>query len=294
VDVRRGADIDNPFGYFRHVLVRRVWELILECEDHRHQFVHLIPSRSSEPYKQMAKDPGGRRRMEIEEEFLELYPDELDCEDGCSTALYYVIQDLRAHKEQLVTDNTGLAYHRALREAWRGRLVGLEMEDLVQHGLIGLQEAIERFEQERGFTFGTYSPWWIKHHIRRAIDNGSLVRVPVHRQYRKAGRTYAPVISLDAKLGDGDERSYIEMLEDAGRESAQEQLITHYRVQELLKQVETLRPRDRDMLKMRFGLRPWSEPHTLQEVGERFNLTRERVRQVCMQSMFRLRMRMAS
>jgi RNA polymerase primary sigma factor len=282
----------EKFEYFRDYLVRRVWELITTCDAHWEQFQYIVPDQARDlPYKQMAADSGGRIRNIIEAEFLRLHPDALDCEDGCSAGLFHLIHELRRIKAELVWRNMGLAYTVAFRYMAAGAKIGLEQGDILQHAHMGLCEGVERFRPEFGHRFSTYGTWWIKHAVTRAITNGALVRLPVHQHTK--GKRPGAVVSLNAKLDpeSEDSRTFLDLLEDAGP-SVQEQLALRDDVLTAMRAVEGLNARDQQIIRMRFGIAPYKEPHTLSEIGEAFGLSRERIRQIEVKVLMRLRCRM--
>ena len=199
----------------------------------------------------------------------------------------------------------------------------LTLLDLVQEGNIGLMKAVDRFQYRRGFKFSTYATWWIRQAITRAIaDHSRTIRIPVHmvetlnrisRVNRSlvnemgreptpeelAQRTGVPArkvrlilessrkpLSLETPIGDDSELG--DFLEDKGAESPNDSLIS----QDLTTQVEralgTLSPKEKEILRLRFGIGEAGE-HTLEEVGRRFSVTRERIRQIETKALRKLR-----
>jgi len=208
----------------------------------------------------------------------------------------------------------------------------MSLADLIQEGNLGLMKAVERYDYKRGFRFSTYASWWIRHAISRALaDKGREIRLPVHMidaQHRlakarreltaKLGRapsspelaeaTQMPLdkiekmrswvldqsISLDRPVGDEDGRTLGEVLEDPDREevSPTEELEMEALTSELRALLRSLKPIEAEILRQRFGLDDDQEL-TLKEIGEKYNLSRERIRQLQEQALGKMRRALA-
>jgi RNA polymerase primary sigma factor len=232
-----------------------------------------------------------------------------------------LVQDGILAREQIIKANTRLVVSIAKR--YMGR--GVAFLDLIQEGNLGLMKAVEKYDVHKGFRFSTYATWWIRQTITRAIaDQARTIRLPVHindriRQIYKANRdleqhlgriptaeelaaevkmepakiqyilqvSWLP-LSLESPVGDDEDSDLGMFIEDeltpTPVQSAYQSLLKD-KIQEVL---GTLTPREARVLSMRFGLET-GVPYTLEEVGEKFGLTRERIRQIEGKALRRLR-----
>ncbi len=235
--------------------------------------------------------------------------------------LQAIRRDGAAAKHEMVQANLRLV----VSIARRYRATGIPLLDLVQEGNIGLMRAVDKFEWRKGFKFSTYATWWIRQAIQRGIaDRGRAIRLPVHvhellvrvrrarseleaqlgreatdEEVAKAARLplarvrelrglAANLLSLETPVGEAGEATLGEFVPDEVANSHFEDVLSGIGREELEKVLLTLTERERTILALRFGL-TGEEPLTLEEVGKRFGLTRERIRQLEAKALAKLR-----
>ena len=232
-----------------------------------------------------------------------------------------LVQDGILAREHLIKANTRLVV--SIAKKYIGR--GVPFLDLIQEGNLGLMKAVSKFEYQRGFRFSTYATWWIRQTITRAIaDQGRTIRIPVHmtdrlrmmykaahRLEQRHGRPPTPEelclemgvgndklqwmlevaripISLESPVGDEDDSEFGMFVEDTITPSPSQTTYENMLRERVDHVLSTLSPREARILRLRFGLEN-GHPYTLEEVGRKFGLTRERIRQIEGKALRRLR-----
>lgn len=313
------SDIDEITDDSVRVYLREIGRIPLLTIDEENKIARQIVE-NAEPLKEAEE-----KLTEIKSEIKQTAdPKEKAKLNKQATSLQFKINRLKKPKDQMAEANMRLVVSIAKRYSGRG----LDFLDLIQEGNTGLLRAVEKFDPDRGFKFSTYATWWIRQAITRAIaDQARTIRIPVHmvetinkllRTQRKLTQELnrEPTVdelakamdetpekikyvfkikqdiqSLDATIGGSDDDDASELgnfVEDDTAVRPEEATDEHLLKEQVMDVVNSLSDREQKIIKLRFGL-DGGRPHTLEEVGAEFAVTRERIRQIEAKALVKLR-----
>ena len=305
LDLIGTAELDNP----TLSEMRAIEDEALELQDKQLE-EEYESAKLDDPVRMYLKEIGKIPLLTPEEE-LEVAKD-LVCDDE---------QKKEAARKRMSEANLRLVVSIAKRYVGRG----MQLLDLVQEGNLGLMKAVEKFDYTKGYKFSTYATWWIRQSITRAIaDQARTIRIPVHmvETLNKVLRTSHSMVqtlgrepttqeiadelhmevskvdeilkiaqepvSLETPIGEEDDSHLGDFIQDDDASPPAEEASYTLLREQLEEVLKTLTPREEEVLRMRFGLLD-GKPHTLEDVGKRFDVTRERIRQIESKALRKLR-----
>ena len=305
LDLIGTAELDNP----TLSEMRAIEDEALELQDKQLE-EEYESAKLDDPVRMYLKEIGKIPLLTPEEE-LEVAKD-LVCDDE---------QKKEAARKRMSEANLRLVVSIAKRYVGRG----MQLLDLVQEGNLGLMKAVEKFDYTKGYKFSTYATWWIRQSITRAIaDQARTIRIPVHmvETINKVLRTSHSMVqtlgrepttqeiadelhmevskvdeilkiaqepvSLETPIGEEEDSHLGDFIQDDDASQPAEEASYTLLREQLEEVLKTLTPREEEVLRMRFGLLD-GKPHTLEDVGKRFDVTRERIRQIESKALRKLR-----
>ncbi len=316
----QNIDLAEPVKRRMVERIREAVERIAECEYKIDRLAPKLSGKFSDEFKKHVK-----KQIQEQKELIRQIADEFDAkaEELQHTLDTIVIGEQQAEqaKKELIEANLRLVVSIAKKYTNRG----LQFLDLIQEGNIGLMKAVDKFEYKRGYKFSTYATWWIRQAITRAIaDQARTIRIPVHMietinklirtsralvqelgreptseeiakrmdipvsKVRKVLKIAQEPISLETPIGEEEDSHLGDFIEDRNVVSPAEAIINLNLREQTDALLKTLTPREERVIKMRFGIGDGSE-HTLEEVGQSFAVTRERIRQIEAKALRKLR-----